>query len=301
MFFLLSILIKLYFYIGLGYFSAYLYKDVQKYISKILFYFVTPFLIFKTVMTMELSRANLSMPLFSYLFSSILALSFYSLSKKILKDERKHLIALCAGTSNCGYIGIPLASHLFAPPIVNNFIALVLGMILFENSLGFYLTAKRRNSVKACLYRLFQVPALHAFILALSLSSFGVSMSFHSDELLKSLFCFLGMMIVGAGLFNASSKEPFDISFTIITCLSKFLAAPLLMCLLIYLEKSYLGLYQSELHKAFLLYSFTPLAANSIALSTILNCQPEKAARAVTCSVIVALLYLPLMIRYFVL
>lgn len=301
MFFLVHILIKLYLFIGIGYVAAYYFADTQKYISKVLFYFIAPFLIFKSILEMEISTASLSLPLFSYLFSSILALSFYYLSKKLLKDERKHLIALCAGTSNCGYIGIPLASKLLPAAIVPKFIALVLGMVLFENSLGFYLAAKRINNSKTCIKRLLQVPALYAFALALFLSPYNYSICFVGDHFLKDVFCLLGMMIVGAGLFNASSKEPFDYSFTIITCLSKFFAAPLLMFAIIFIEKSYFQLYSQDLHRAFLLYAFTPLAANTIALSTILNCQPEKAARAVTCSIVVTLLYLPLMIQYFVL
>lgn len=60
-----------------------------------------------------------------------------------------------------------------------------------------------------------------------------------------------------------------------------------------------MSLFPEEAHKGFLLISIVPLAANSVAIASILKAHPEKVATTVLVSTLIALVYVPVMAGIF--
>ena len=117
----------------------------------------------------------------------------------------------------------------------------------------------------------------------------GVIISF------RGAYAVLGMMLIGLAL--ADKKFIRDYRFICMTVVARFLVWPLIMFIVILLDKHLFLLYNSQLlHQVMMLMSVVPIAANTVAYATELNVQPQKVALAVLFSTFFALVYIPLMI-----
>jgi predicted permease len=105
-------------------------------------------------------------------------------------------------------------------------------------------------------------------------------------------------MLIGLGI-GVRKKLKFDFKFIGVTFFAKFITWPLLILLIILLDKSFLHLYNPQIYEVMLLISIVPLAANAVAFSTLLQLHPEKASLAVLLSTVFALFYIPLVILVF--
>lgn len=301
-FILFQKLLPLYFYIFLGFVSARYLSSAREIIARVMFYGIAPLVIFSGVMKTHLDAATLSLPIIIFLLSSFLCLSFYYLAKPLLKDSSSNLLALCAGTANTGYFGLPIAVMLFDSQTVGSYILGMMGIIAFESSLGFYISARGNFSAKECVFKVITLPTLHALILAVSFNflkfDMPVSLSYIEPYVLK-VFTIVGMMIIGMGL-NGVSLKNLDLKFISMAFLAKFVAWPLATFLLIFLDSSFFGLYSSNVHKALILFSIVPLASNPVIIATILKSYPEKAATSTLLSTLFALIYIPVMTILFI-
>lgn len=299
---LLKQLLPLYFYIFLGFVSAKFLSSTREIIARVMFYGIAPLVIFSGVMKTRLDAATLSLPFIILLLSSFLCISFYLLAKPFLEDSSSNLLALCAGTANTGYFGLPIAMMLFDSQTVGSYILGMMGVIAFESSLGFYISARGNFSVKECIIKVITLPTLHALILAVSFNFLQYdtpgTLVFIEPYVLK-IFTVVGMMIIGMGL-NGVSLKKLDLKFISMAFLAKFVAWPLATFLLIYLDSSFFGLYSSNVHKALILFSIVPLASNPVIIATILKSYPEKAATSTLLSTLFALVYIPVMTVLFI-
>ena len=57
-------------------------------------------------------------------------------------------------------------------------------------------------------------------------------------------------------------------------------------------------LYSDTVHQALILISIMPLAANAVAIASLLRCHPEKTATAVLLSTVFAAIYVPVMVSW---
>jgi malate permease and related proteins len=299
---LLQKLLPLYAYIFMGFILANVFSSFREILARLMFYGIAPVVIFTGVMRTHLDSSILSIPVVIFLLSSTLCLVFYKLGKPFLKDSSSNLLALCAGSANTGYFGLPIAVLLFEQQTVGIYILATMGTISFESSLGFYITARGNFSPKDCLLKVISLPTLHALLLALILNSLQITLpdsyEFFSPFVMKA-FTVVGMMIIGMGLKGVSLRN-LDFRFISMAFLAKFVAWPLGAFSLIYLDTAFLGLYPASLHKAFILFSIVPLASNPVVIATILNTYPEKAATSTFLSTLFALFYIPIMTAVFI-
>lgn len=290
-------ILLLYFVIFLG-FIATKYLSLNKDgVAKLSIYILVPFVMFYGVMKTDISLTIVFLPLIVWSISTCSALIIFGLSRKLIAEKTAaNILALCAGTANSGYFGIPVAFMLFEPKLVGVYITTVLGMTLFQNSVGFYITAKGHHTAKESLMKVFKLPVIYAFILAVILKYSGV------DELpkiivpflenIKGCYIIIGMMIIGAGIADME-KIKFNFKFISFAFLGRFVMWPILAFLVYKLDSATLGLLNDNYAKALILAGIVPIAADTVAIATILKCHPEDMAGAVLLSCIFALFYVP--------
>jgi len=296
-------LIPLYVVIGLGFIAGRKLQADRDTVSKIVFYLLVPMVFFSSVARMQITPSILLLPFIVFSMSALICGLFYLIGKRTWRekgDATGNVLAMAAGNGNTGYFGLPVAMMLFDVQGVALYLILVLGMVLYENTLGFYITARGHTTAMQSLRKLLKLPTLHAFL-------WGAAMSAHQIALpeaflpffdhVKGAYSIMGMMIIGLGL-AAIRDFSLDIPFIGLTFLAKFLIWPALTAIIIGLDLQFLHWYGDRIHDALKVIAIVPLAANTVVLASVLNAHPEKAATAVFASTLVALVYVPLMVAW---
>lgn len=292
----------LYLNILLGYIAGKALQANRDTIARIMFYMINPIVIFNGVIHTKLDAGILFLPFLTFAISTVLCLLFYRLSKRIWQDTSRNLMAFSAGSGNTGYFGLPVALLLFNDQGEGVYIMALLGITLYENSIGFYICAKGVYSASECLWKVIKLPALYAFLggLLFNLSHVYIPELF-ADFMghIKGTYTVLGMMIIGLGLAGLHNFK-LDFKFIGMTFLAKFVAWPLIVLSIIFIDENTFNFFSTSAHNALMLISIVPLAVNTVVVASLLQCQPEKAATSVMLSTLFALIYVPLMATFFI-
>jgi malate permease and related proteins len=294
-------LLPLYCYIFFGFIAGKRLHANQEMIAKLMFYIITPIIVFNGTLNTTITASSLSLPLLTYCIACSMCLIFYRFSRKIWTDTSKNIMAFSAGSGATGYFGIPLAMMIFSPEKEGIYIMALLGITLYDYSLGYYISAKGTYTAKECLLRLLRLPTLYAFMFGLIMNHFQVIIPDVYEEFLsniKGVYIVLGMMIVGIGISELTSFK-IDIKFVGMTFLAKFFVWPLIVMAIITLDANYLGFYDAMTHQALILLSIVPIAINTVIMASMTNSQPDKASATVLLSTLFALLYIPIMVDLF--
>jgi predicted permease len=230
-----------------------------------------------------------------------MCLSFYWIAHFFWKDSTKNILAFTAGAGNTGYFGIPVALALFNDNVLGLVVLSVLGFVLYENSIGFFIIAKGHHTMNEALLKVVKLPTIYAFFLGLIVNLMSMHLgSIYADAVtnFKGAYTILGMLLIGLGLSGITALK-FDFKFIGITFLAKFIIWPLLIVAVIIIDKLTFKLFDASIEKVMILMSIVPLAANTVVYATQLKAQPEKASLAVFLSTLFALIYIPLIAIYF--
>lgn len=296
---LLGKILPLYFSIILGLFSTLFLNCNKETIAKILLFILAPLIVFSATMNIKLDTTVLFMPTFFFLLSSIMAFSLLYYFKRVWSDNTSNLLAFSTSTGNTGNIGIPLAILFLEPQLVDVFIFTVLASILYQNSVGYYITAKGNFSAIESIKKVLKLPVLHAFILGVTLNLMEIKipeMFMDYNNYLKGAYAILGMMLLGMGMEKIKSDNSFDKKFIFYALLIKFLLWPMLILIFIYLDKNFIHFLNDGFYMVMFLFSIVPLAGNTVTVATLLDVKPQKMSLTVFISTLVSLFYIPLMI-----
>jgi predicted permease len=299
---LLFKLIPLYLIIALGFVAGKYLKVSKESLASLLIYIIAPLVVFHGVYTTKLTGGTLLLPVVFFVFACVICLGFYGLGKIFFADSTKNILAFASGTGNTGYFGLPVGLAIFGPQALGPVVLCTLGTILFENTLGFFITARGEHSAREAFFKLIKLPTLYAFLLALAVNFSGIALGqgyMDFAQLFRGAYTVLGMMIIGLGIAGVVNFE-FDFKFISLAFLAKFLVWPLFMLGLIFLDSGVFGLFSPFLHKIMFLISIVPIAANTVAYAALLKTHPQKAAVAVLLSTLFALVYIPILAIYFI-
>jgi len=289
-------LLPLYALIAAGYFAGRVFKVDSRTMASLSIYFFLPVVIFGFVSNMEFKPSYIMLPAFLYIASTIIALSFYALGKRIYKkDSRANLMALCSAMGNTGYFGLPLVLLFFDADKVAIYVFMLLGVSVFEATIGYYIAARGNFSVRDSLIKLLKFPSIYAIATALIVNAMGIEfpeMFWTYWTHVKGCYIIIGMMIIGVVLGGMKTLV-FDLKLTALVFIGKFLAIPLLGGLFIWLDSTVLHMFTTDIYHLIVLITIVPSAANVVAFSAQLNVQPEKAATTVLTGTIFALFYIP--------
>ena len=293
---LLGKILPLYFSILLGLFSTLFLSCDKNTIAKILLFILAPLIVFNATISVKLDASVLFLPIFFFLVSSTLAFILLFVFKRIYSDNTANLLAFSTSTGNTGNIGIPLAILFLEPHLVDVFIFTVLASILYQNSVGYYITAKGHFTAKESIKKVLKLPVLYAFILGIifNISGFKIPDIFlNYADYLKGTYAILGMMLLGMGMEKMRSNDSFDLKFISYAIIIKFFLWPMIVLAFIFVDKNYIHFLNEGFYMIMFLFSIVPLAGNTVTVATILNVKPEKMSLAVFITTMISLLYIP--------
>ena len=303
-FILLLKIFPLYINIILGYISTKYLHITREAITNLLIYILGPIVVFSATISVKIDLAILFLPVFFYIFCSIIAFVSLFIFKNSWNDPTGNILSFSIGTGNTGYFGIPLAVIFFPPYLADIYIFTVLASLLYESTTGFYVTAKGNFTVKQSIQKILRLPLIYAFIAGVIFNIMGFSIP---DELtsytaqFKGAYGILGMMLIGMGLIGLNLKKGSDLDFKFISILfiSKFIFWPLAILAIIYLDKTVFMFLNEDLYKVMFLFSIVPLAGNTVTLAVLLNAKPEKASFAVLLSTMLSIVYIPIVLLWY--
>jgi predicted permease len=280
----------------IGFLAAKYSGVVGRSMSSLLFYYITPIVFFSIPASASINFKSFTIGIIVFLISSLLCIISFRFFKKIYHDSSANLLAFSSGTANSGYFMLPLASKLFDKDTLGIYMIGLIGMSIFESSVGYYVLYKNVSSFKETIIKMVKLPILISFALGCIFSISGLTIPIFLSDFLsstKEAFSLLGMILVGLYLYELKKFE-IDKKFTIYSFISKFLIYPLVVNILILIDKYILHIYSTEYYNALVMVSIAPIAVNTIVMSSLMEQKPERAATTVLLSCIFALLYIPL-------
>lgn len=293
-------LLPLYITVLLGWVAGRYLEASGRHIAGIMLYIVTPSVIFAGVMAAPLSLEVILLPAITFAICTILGLLHMMLARRLGLGMLSSLIPVSVGTGNTGYFGIPVALLLFGQEGLALYVVCMLGTTLFEHSIGFYLAARGRYSIRDALVRVARLPSVYAFVLAVILNLSGLSIPEVFMPLfdnLRGAYSILGMMIIGMSILTVRGLLG-DLRFTALALFGKFVSWPLVALSLWWLDANLFGLYSTAVHQAIFLIAITPIAANTVVIATLLDNSPKQAAGTTLLSTLFALLFIPVMVSW---
>lgn len=300
---LLSKLIPLYVIIALGFIAEKYLEAKKETVAKLLIYIIVPAVMFYGTATAKLTASNLSLPILFFVIASVLCLAFLKIGKRFYgSDKTKNILAFTAGAANVGYFGLPVAMILFSKSLFGLAVLSILGISLYESTVGYFVTANGSHSVKDSLAKTAKMPAIYAFLLGLAVNLLDIHLGANVTVVLdyfKSGYTLLGMMLVGMGLSCVNLKS-FDPEFLSLSFLAKFVVWPAVIGAIIFLDSHFFRFYSEGAYQIMILFSVVPLAANTVAYASEFKTCPDKASLAVLLSTVFALFYVPLAVALFI-
>lgn len=296
-------LIPLYLLIISGYVLAKKTKIDKETIATLLIYFLSPVVVFYGTTKAPNVSTLVIIPILFFILCATIGISFYFLSKIWFKDQKSipNLLGFMAGSGNTGYFGLPLVIAMLGESQAYIAILCTLGLVIFENTLGYYFIAKNNFSIKEIWAKIVRLPVLYAYLFGLLLYIINLTVPTNINDIILNIrgaYIVLGMMLIGISLANIA-KFKINKTFNFLAFVAKFIAYPLATLVLIFIDNLLFGILDNSAKQVLLLLSITPLATNSVAYAIKLKVLPEQAAFAVLASTIFALFYIPLFIYLF--
>ncbi|HSH47139.1 MAG TPA: AEC family transporter [Halomonas sp.] len=282
-------------YVALGIFTARRLAVDPRPIATLLIYLIAPLTFFRGLVMGGPTPAYLLITAALFATACGMALLVNAVARRLLPADESAVLAFSAGTGNTGYFGLPVALVLLPSEGVTLYLFAVLGVTLYEFTLGYYLSARGRFSVRESLIKITRLPLIYAFLAALLLEGLGLALPagvMRGLEVFPSAYTLLGMMIIGMTLGRVSPRE-FDLRF-IGACVGvRYVLWPALMLAAVVALQASVGL-SPELAMALLLLGVVPMAANVVVVAMELGIAPEKGALAVLITTLAAPLLIPL-------
>ncbi len=284
--------------VGLGFVATRRLAVSPESIAKLLIYILTPVVGFTSIIRLEFTPSLLLLPVLVFLTSCAMTFVSYQAGGLFFEDSRRNIAAYSSSTGNTGYFGIPLVSAVLGEPAVGILLLAVMGINVYELTVGFYITARGSLTVRDAFLRTLKIPFIYAATLAVILQLLHVpAPQFITDLSTKFIgaYSVLGMMLVGMGMSGVRGMG-LDLKFTAFLFFFRFVVWPIVFVAIVLWDRASLQLLPEQAHAVLLLLSVVPLAANSVALATELKVQPAKMAYAVLLSTVFAIFYIPLMV-----
>ncbi|WP_372609703.1 AEC family transporter [Halomonas sp.] len=264
-------------------------------IATLLIYLIAPLTFFRALTLGGPTPSYLLLTLALFTASSLVALIFHRLARHFFAPEESAVLAFSSGTGNTGYFGLPVAMVLLPPKGVTFYLFCVLGVTLYEFTVGFYLSARGQFSARQSLVKILRLPLVYAFLAALMASGLGVEIPaavIDGMAVFPATYTLLGMMIIGMTLGRVSIREV-DGRF-IGACVAIRYGLWPMLALGAVAGLQALFEVPAELVVALLLVGVVPMAANVVVVAMELGIAPGKGALAVLITTLAAPLVIPL-------
>src|SRR6185369_8361240 len=301
----LLLLIKLlpyYFVIFLGYGIAKRFKINLEIISRFyIFVFLSP-VVFYGVLKTPLFSGGMLIPAIFFFVSTLISIIFLFIGKSLWKDATANLLSFTSGTGNVGNFGVTLSISLLGLAATAPAIMVNVGVILYIQTIGFFIASKGKYSIKQSIINLAKLAPLYAFFIGIIAQVFAVHLTNTLNDFFTKFISFyniIGFLLVGFGLAKIT-KESMDKLYIMLSLFSKFIVWPMVIAIIVFFDRNFFHLLNQLTYNVMLIQSITPIALFVISYSAVLKLYPEKASFAVFVSTIFSLFYIPLIVAIFI-
>lgn len=295
---LLTSILPLYVMIALGWVAGRFYGVDRESLSGVAIFIFVPAVAFYYVAGLEFKLAYTALPFIIWGIYSLITLAFYQIGKKIYPDKRANLLAICASSSNTGYLGLPIAILLLPFEWVGVYVFAMLGGLIYEATLMYYIANRGNFSPKESITRVLKFPVIYAILAGLALNFSGIDLPKQIIPYLdyfKGAYVVVGMMIIGVSLSKVS-KLVTTTKFLSLVFFGQFIIWPLVAFAVIALDRHVFHGFGPDIYKILMIMAIVPPAANIAAFAAKLDLNPEKAATTVLLGTLFALIYMPAML-----
>ncbi|SHF68654.1 hypothetical protein SAMN02745148_03298 [Modicisalibacter ilicicola DSM 19980] len=281
-------------FVGLGWLAARRLAVDPRPIATLLIYIIAPLTFFRGLTLGGPSIDYLLLTAALFLLASTIGLAVSHAARPFFASEEAALLAFSSGTGNTGYFGLPIAMVLLPPEGVTQYLFCLLGVTLYEFTVGYYLIARGRFSVRDSLAKILRLPLVYAFAAALLVSGLSLPIPgavMEGLDYFKYSYTVLGMMIIGMTLGRVTLHEV-DARFIGACVAARYVLWPLVSLAAVLLLQASIGISET-LASALLLLGVVPMAANVVVVAMELNIRPEKGTIAVLLTTLAAPLLIP--------
>ncbi len=160
----------------IGYVAGRMEKVERESIAALLFYFIAPIVFFTIPASANLSFADVGIALITFTISTLLCYLAYKMYEGKWDEQSRNILAMSAGSGNTGYFMLPIASWLFDDYTLSIYMMAVVGVNIYESSVGYYICARSISSTQESMKQILRLPMLHAFALGCVCSILGLTL-----------------------------------------------------------------------------------------------------------------------------
>ncbi|HFV9934726.1 TPA: AEC family transporter [Salmonella enterica subsp. enterica serovar Bovismorbificans] len=283
--------LALFFISCIGFAYGLLGKPKTKDIANLLIKVISPFVVIISIVQSPGGISYLYFTLGAFLFCSILCVLAYIISQFLFKGKERNLFSFTAGTGNTGYFALPIALSLFNENQVAIAIFIIIGVNIYEFSVGYYFM-NMGGEGENILRKTLKLPVIHAAIIGILIKLVGIDFNDSFMSVLnnfKGAYSVAGMLIIGMVLATGKKSVP-DIKFMSVCLCWKHIFVPFISLMFLFLPK--------EQFIVIYLMALTPLAGNTVVFSSSLDLHPEKAATSVLLSSLLAIVLIPVCMKF---
>jgi malate permease and related proteins len=291
-------LIPLYVLMAVGYAGGRLLNIQSEMLATLAIYIIVPVVAFGFVAELEFEASYALLPVIAYGILTAISIAGLYIGRAVFKDNRANLLSMCGAMANTGYFGLPVVLLLFKEQWVGVYMFMLLGGIVFEATIGYYIAARGRFTIRDSLVKLARFPTLYAIAAALVVNALDIELPrlfFTYRDYFKGAYVIVGMMIIGSALGKARRLD-MDWIFLLLSFAGQFVLWPLLAYGAVLIDRTLLHFWGEEVHGLLLVMSLMPPAANITAFAAQLDLRPEKVAATVLLGTVFALFYIPVML-----
>lgn len=293
---LLTSVLPLYLFIGAGYGASKWFGLKSKLLSKILLYVLIPVVIFDNILQAEITQLLIVVTIV-FTLALLMNLPAWLTHRFLVKDLNKYLLFCSYSYFNVGWFGIPVVLALFGEKQLPLIISAYMGNVLYGDTIGYYLVSRSKDlPVKESVKNVIKIPAIYACAAAILANLWGFKMpEFLSPgmEAVSWILSALGMVMIGIGLTQVNFKETDYKMFGKLLGV-RYVAAAILMGLLVLGEMAVIGQLKPDEQKLLLLIPAFPIAANLVVFASYLDAEKENSALLVSLSSIISLILVPI-------
>ncbi len=287
---LLSIL-GIYFFVALGAFAKWRFKEELHDRSLILIsvYILQPFLTFWGLTTRPLHSEIFSTALWYLAAVFVLFVPMVFIGRRLFADKKKRAIFLVASlVGNTGNLGIPLGIAIFGEASIPYTTLINLANVFFVNIIGVYIYSSGSFSPKESVMNVVKMPILWSAVAALIVDLAGWHLPEAVETNLKSgAYASIVVQLLLFGIYLSQVKVAhIDRRLAESVGLVKFLLLPLAG----WLVARWTGL-DTRATQILVMELMTPLAIANVNFAALFDCRPKEVAALVLLSSIFFLVY----------
>ncbi len=288
---LLVSILGIYFFVALGAFSKWKFKEELHDRSLILVsvYILQPFLTFWGLTTRPIAA---DVFVVSFWYTGIVLALFMlllPLAKAFFADRKRRAIFLVASlVGNTGNLGIPLGIAIFGEASVPYTTMINLANVFFVNILGVYIYSSGSFTPKQSVMNVVKMPILWSAVAALAVNAAGIRLPESIEANLRlGAYASIVMQLLLFGIYLAQVRlEHLDMRLLKGVGSVKFLLLPLAGWLLMRFSSL-----EPMVQAVLLLELMTPLAVANVNFAALFDCRPKDVAALVFASSLFFLLY----------